>query len=427
MSKYGDDIRKIARYRRTSEGTDKTQEKDVLSARRGVAYPTANGIKTFGSTPGTNTIVNLASEIAGDIVADASTDLLKKAFQQQYGLTEGQEDLENSPEGLFTSSGQGVYAAEDIIDNAAEAAKNGLTPLNGISGTTDQATGDDLNIRLDGNVTLPDDYTIKGTDNTGAVSDVTISWEDINNPPLDPTWHTGQLWYMYGGGNTTLGESFYTMINNLKADGKWAYEYSGGVISALTPTIGVDILVSTPGKNIGDTGGTVHAYDTNLTSNTFTNGYGPRTCGTVTGDTATCALDQPTLDEFPSSHTTDLYLDVDGLIKSSAFNLTQVGKAYRDGVSTLVVDFASGSRKMVIEPGIDNTRLIYEVDANGAVTSDVRQYTVGQIKMALPGSTAYGWEIVQRRVLVNKVPAADVATLRANPDNIIRVKAFEIK
>jgi hypothetical protein len=136
------------------------------------------------------------------------------------------------------------------------------------------------------------------------------------------------------------------------------------------------------------------------------------------GGESYCPIDEPTVSQWPGNYVSNLSLAADGLLKSNTFDFTRVGQAYRSGVSTLVFKFDGGTRTGVIEPGINNTRLIYEIDEGGIATGTVRQYSMGKIEGQGTNTIT-----TRPRTFVTAFSAADIGKYRIPGANLSYVRA----
>lgn len=190
-------------------------------------------------------------------------------------------------------------------------------------------------------------------------------WTTYDEGPIEQTYVSGQIYYAYGGlftGGGVMAQTFSALVSAIEADtGLTCYEWQNGGsnITSLTPSLGADILVSTAGKMVGESGGTVLGYDSNLTANSFSNGYGPRTCGTVSGDTAICALDPPREVNWPQL---GIYLlnKVGGQFVGSVFD-ADLPNQYKSGNPQGSARIKShDGREFNILPGINGGTIIQD-------------------------------------------------------------------
>lgn len=388
MSKYGDDIRRIARVKDEKDpNTNKDKDKKpAIDAKRGIAYFDANGkIVSEKSSPGG------AIPQVGSGIQKGASDNLQKAKDQQG-------DQGENPVGGSNTTSQTPVNVKNLIDGLTDPS----AALGALNGMTDPFYGDALVARFDGMHALP--ATI--TNGTGDPADSATFLNSFDPGTLEG-WQTGKYWAIGGETEATPGLAVAAYIATTRAN--FPLPYPTGYGDAYWVTASLTGSGSPPYTTYSfewyqGPGGSV------ITSNVIR-----QNCS---GGESYCPLVEPTASQWPGDYISNLSLAADGLLKSNTFDFTRIGKAYRDGVSTLIFKFDSGTRTGVIEPGINNSRLIYEIDSGGIAIGTVRQYNMGKIE-----GSGTNMIVTRPRTLITAFSAADIQNYRIPGGSLSFIRA----
>lgn len=437
MSSYGDDIRRIANYKKTKDpdAEKPPTAKPALSGTRGIAYYDASGtVTTSTSTPGTDNLLDDIASLFSDNITDAWFEV-----KGQLGL-EG-EDGDADPageEGIIQANGEVSDESEvpvdieDLLDATDTDSTTDLLPtlenplanydsINILTGMTDPAIGDSFIARFDGN------YTPPRADDTGPYP--TPAWFNVNYPPEDPGWIQGGFFVVGWSGGSQLCATASQAIDAAQACTPFAgafieFHPSLGTFPGEAPSAAH--LATLPPGNNGNIVYVPKFQDVNDPMNFFVQSFSMFRCDKsvpTPGSGDVCLAANPGVHRFPASKETEFALKIDGLWKTSGYDLSNISKRYPNGLSTIVFRFSEGTRIGVIEPGVDGSHLIYEIDEGGNPISDIRQYN--QNKYIL--QRKQGILTKQSRTLQAIIKAEDINTVRVprSGGTIIRVPALD--
>lgn len=321
MSKFGDDIRRIAGYEkllkliREVEKTAEQAKKLAIEARKSIAYLDNQSLQTT-ATAGTPGVTKPNASGAGVNLKNAAAIGGSNPFSSGTGTTQdsqGQSSAKDktSPENGVSENGStsdlastdntekdGWHDAESVLNGEADAnGKRPPTPSTNYPATPQNTTGfqpETLRV-LTGLQT--DDETRQLIVSLDTMFIAPDDWDDAWTGPGDPSWSDGLVWKLITGGNSIFAPTFQQLISEREAvDGTKAYGVSGGFVVSTTPTSGQTLQFSTElGAGVGDPtgplGGTIYNFEAYTAGDSILTGqYGQQDCGLEAGDGASCAI-----------------------------------------------------------------------------------------------------------------------------------------
>lgn len=410
MSKYGDDIRRIARYKDTKDAAIDGATKAAIDAARGVAYFDAAGvIKSSKSVVQQNPIVTTGEKA----VTQGATDALKKAIEQSADAKNNKFDT--------TQDDEKTVDAKDLIDGTVP-----NTSLKEVTGMTDPAYGQTTKVRLtnDYRGVAATSYGLGQPNSTG-------EFDNPDVPPLAQDYIAG-FWFNFSHSGGILGN----YVTNRYSEGlEWDLSntsaFNGAIFHSWRdgPPNGADLPGAGSNASVTYRAAVLKPTDPPDTPSA-TIAFQMFRCDMNTPPfdlSPYCSVIPPYETKWPTSAITQLSLQIDGLFKSSPFDQSDTGKAMRDGVAVLWMKFDNGTRNLIFEPGRNNTTLIYEVNSSGDAISNVFVYPRGEeATVELPS----GQTIVSAkpRKLLDIVNSSDVYKWRiGNPTIPVRLTPIYIK
>ena len=378
MSKYSEDLKKIVGISEILKAIDQLKEKADLKNERGLAIMDADGnIVGYQGENGDDSLYGLL--FGGQLNGFKGSEKYDKESEAENpnapAQPRGRPGRPQKPGDDAADGGAFIDPTTQYLGNKLGELEQKISELNNI---TDPYYGQALKVLLQPNHYPP----LAGTIDAGANRD-SSAWTGPDDPPVVASYEAGKYWTIISGATQIYAQTFEDMVSQREAlDGTYCYEVEASApynIISVYPHAGSAYIMfaNTPGLSVGDPagGGTQYNYDT---SGAIGAGkYGKETCGGDAGADATCALDAPTEASWPTNHTTTLALDADGLFKSNTYDISNAGKAYRDGVTTLVYKYTDPTdgvtvRHGVIEPTASGDLLIFGVDSQGAPRTDAK-------------------------------------------------------
>jgi len=290
-NRYADDIRRIVRFEEAEGGLPDAEERDAIAGRRGIGFSSAGGDSSG------------RSGIPGITLAPSDTDGLLTA--------DGTNPFDDS----FAKFSDNSFSADDVL-NGNLAVGDELREIQ----AEDCVSGDDLDIRTDGEVPPP----AATFANDGTL--LTARWTDPDVPPLKEGFFSGRHWRAEGPAPTAppgfIHQTYFDALNAHVA------AHVADDPATFDGTSAVDSVVATS-----------TSYAINVLLGLVAGGDALQTfSGTsitcTPGSDDSCPAVAPVETAFPLDNKTTLTL-VDGKYTTSAFE-TETPEEYNGGNSSII-------------------------------------------------------------------------------------------
>lgn len=394
-NRLAENIRRIIKEQRGFKGLDTANTRTQLYGKRGIGY-----VSNQNALGGTNGSPNNQTPAQDVQEADPKTGELRNQDQiggDNGGNTNADPNTGNNAGGGVKTDTTGVHDTEGLIDGTegpkivdplsydGELALNPLaTTLNGITGLTDCASGEDLSIRFDG-VNMPLAATVDENGDT-----LQNAWESLDATgeylaPEVANFQVDYYWEMAGSGNPTAEQAStpyeaaklaQTYLNANPPGGR----FGPFAIEALTPDASVPPALYT-----------VKYQDQAVPgpSGEFTLSCSRISCSSFPpDDSGSCPLTAPSETSYSIDHPTILRYDAGHFTTSIYAPNAPVKLAHQEKSK---IDFCFGTGRFgSVEATADGGFMIYETATAGATPNGiVRVYNKDKQLIAATDSTGY--------------------------------------
>lgn len=321
MSKFGDDIRRIAGYEkllkliREVEQTAEQAKKLAIEARKSIAYLDNQSLQTT-ATPGTPGVTKPTASGAGFNLKNAAAIGGANPFGAGTGTTQDTQGQSNAKDQTTPQNGAQNQGTTDTLGGDDNTDKDGWhdanslltgepddngkrppTPSANYPATPQSTTGHQPETLQMITGLQTDDETRQLIIALDTIFLGPEDWDDAWTGPDDPSWTNGLVWKLIAGATDIFAPTFQQLISEREDfDGSKAYAISGGFVTSLTPSSGDTLQFSTNlegfvGQSSGALGGTIYNFEPYAAGDSILTGqYGQQDCGLEAGDEASCAI-----------------------------------------------------------------------------------------------------------------------------------------